>query len=144
MATSTTTTHRRITIGVFAAFLLFSALLYTATVAQVADAKSTAVIHRAILKGSTAYPAVNGEAKWKSKEGERELEVQIEDATRLAGKRLAVRIGGTLVGHMRVSALGRARLVKSTQAGQSVPRSVLDKAVKIRTSAGVLVASGRF
>jgi hypothetical protein len=40
---------------------------------------------------------VNGEAKWKSKEGERELEVQIEDAKKLAGKRLAVRIGGTLV-----------------------------------------------
>jgi hypothetical protein len=87
---------------------------------------------------------VNGEAKWKSKEGERELEVQIEDAKKLAGKQLAVRIGGKLVGHMKVNALGRARLVKSTQAGQSVPKSVAGKAVKIRTSAGVLVASGRF
>jgi NADPH:quinone reductase-like Zn-dependent oxidoreductase len=53
-------------------------------------------------------------------------------------------IGGKLVGHMKVNALGRARLVKSTQTGQSVPASVAGKAVKIRTSAGTLVASGRF
>ena len=54
------------------------------------SAKSTATIKRAPLSGSAAFPAVNGEAKWKSKDGERELEVQIEDAKKLAGKRLTV------------------------------------------------------
>ena len=127
-------------VGLVLIVLMLAVLL----AAQPVRAKSTAVIKRAALSGSVAFPGVNGEAKWKSKGGERELEVQIQDAKKLAGKQLAVRIGGKLVGHMKVNALGRARLVKSTQAGQSVPKSVAGKAVKIRTSAGVLVASGRF
>ena len=130
--------------GAAVALLLIAMLFVALVAAQPVRAGSTAVIKRAALSGSTAFPGVNGEAKWKSKGGERELEVQIQDAKSLAGKRLAVRIGGKLVGHMRVSALGRARLVKSTQAGQSVPTSVAGKGVRIKTSTGALVASGRF
>ena len=48
------------------------------------------------------------------------------------------------MGHMRVNALGRARLVRDTQAGQSVPTSVTGKGVRITTAGGALVASGRF
>jgi len=124
--------------------LLIAMMLAVLVAAQPVRAKSTAVIERAALSGSTAFPGVNGKAKWKSKEGERELEVQIEDAKQLAGKRLTVRIGGKVVVHMRVNALGRARLAKRTQAGQSVPASIAGKAVKIKTSGGRLVASGRF
>ena len=124
--------------------LLLAIALATLLVAQPVVAKSTATIKRATLSGSTAFSAVNGEAKWKAKEGERELEVQLQDAKALAGKRLAVRIGGKLVGHMKVNALGRARLVKSTQAGQSVPASVTGKTVRISTGGGALVASGKF
>ena len=130
--------------GAAVGLLLVAMLLAVLVAAQPVRAKSAAVIKRAALSGSTAFPGVNGEAKWKSKEGERELEVQIQDAKKLAGKQLTVRIGGKVVGHMKVSALGRARLVKSTQAGQSVPASVAGKAVKIKTSGGTLVASGRF
>ena len=130
--------------GAAVGLLLIAMMLAVLVAAQPVRAKSTAVIKRAALSGSTAFPGVNGEAKWKSKEGERELEVQIEDAKKLAGKQLTVRIGGKVVGHMKVSALGRARLVKSTQAGQSVPASIAGKAVKIKTSGGTLVASGRF
>jgi len=133
--------------SIFAAavgLLLIVMMLAVLVAAQPVRAKSTAVIKRAALSGSAAFPGVNGAAKWKSKEGERELEVQIEDAKKLAGKQLAVRIDGKLMGHMKVNALGRARLVKSTQAGQSIPASVEGKAVNIRTSAGTLVASGRF
>lgn len=124
--------------------LLLAIAIATLLVAQPVSAKSTATIKRAALSGSSTFSAVNGEAKWKVKEGERELEIQVQDAKVLAGKRLAVRIGGKLVGHMRVSALGRARLVKSTQAGQSVPAAVAGKTVKITTAGGTLVASGRF
>jgi len=139
-----TATHRRLTVGVFAALLLFAALLYTAATAQIAGAKSTAIIHRAALSGSTTYPTVKGEAKWTKKDTQRELEVQIENAKKLKGKRLAVRIGGALVGFMRVNDLGRARLVRRTEAGQAVPTAIVGKAVKVRTAGGVLVASGRF
>ncbi len=113
-------------------------------IAPPSEAKSTAVIKRAALSGSSTYPGVNGEAKWKAKDGDRELEVQIEDARRLAGKRLAVRIDGKLVGYMTVNSLGRARLAKSTELGQRVPVSVTGDAVRIRTAGGTLVASGRF
>ena len=139
-----TTTHRRVALGFFAALLLFAGLLSAATTSRIAGAKSAEVIHRAALTGSTSYPAVNGEAKWKSKGGDRELEVQIEDAGKLKGKRLAVRVGGSLIGSMRVSNLGRARLVLRTEAGQAVPADVVGKAVKVRTADGVTVASGRF
>lgn len=138
-------TRDRLKLAIAAAGLLLAvALLLSLTVAAPADAKAAEVIKRASVSGSTTYPAVNGEAKWKSKGGERQLEVQIEDAGKLAGKRLAVRIRGKLVGHMRVNSLGRARLEKNTEAGQSVPESVAGRAVKIRTGDGVLVASGRF
>lgn len=131
--------------AIFVAVLLLVTVFWAALVtAGPADAKSVKTIKRAALSGSSAFPAVNGEAKWAAKEGERELEVQIEDAKALKGKRLTVRIGGKVVGHMRVSALGRARLVKSTEAGQSVPQTVTGKAVRIKTAGGTLVASGRF
>jgi hypothetical protein len=145
-ATQTQTAVARRSVPVVAAglLLLLAIAIATLLVAQPVSAKSAATIKRATLSGSSTFSAVNGEAKWKVKEGERELEIQVQDAKALAGKRLAVRIGGKLVGHMRVSALGRARLVKSTQAGQSVPAAVAGKTVRITTAGGTLVASGRF
>ena len=124
--------------------LLVAALLLVLVSATPVHAKSAETIKRATLTGTTAFSAVNGEAKWKSKGGERELEIQIEDAKKLAGKTLTVRIGGKAVGAMKVSALGRARLVRNTEAGQSVPTSVAGKRVRITTAAGKLVASGAF
>lgn len=135
---------RKVVLGATVGLMLIATLLVTLASAAQVGAKSAATIKRAPLSGSAAFPAVNGEAKWKAKDGERELEVQIEDAKRLAGKRLTVRIGGKVMGHMRVSALGRARLVRDTQAGQSVPTSVTGKGVRIRTAGGSLVAGGKF
>lgn len=139
-----TATHRRAAFGIFAALLLFAALFYT-TIARIAGAKSTQIIHRAALKGSRTYPAVTGEAKWKAKNGQRELEVQIDNANPLKDKRLAVGVGGKLIGFVRVNDLGRARLVRRTEAGQAVPTSVVGKAMKVRTAGrlALLVAAAR-
>jgi hypothetical protein len=123
---------------------LLVALIAIAIAADLVNAKSAAVIHKTALKGSSAFPAVKGEAKWKSKGGEREFEVQIEDAASLHSKRLTVKIGGTTIGKMTVGSLGRARLTRSTAAGQSVPRSVLGKTVLVLTAQGNLVARGTF
>lgn len=123
---------------------LFLALMAVAVTADLVNAKSTAVIHRATLKGSSAFPAVNGAAKWKSKGGERELEIQIEDAAQLKGKRLTVKIGGATIGKMTVSSLGRARLTRRTEAGQSVPTSILGKSLRVLTAQGNVVALGNF
>lgn len=138
------TIDRKTLIGVAVGLLAIAMLIAMLAVAQPVRAKSAAVIKKAPLTGSSAFSGVNGEAKWKSKGGERELEIQIEDAKMLAGKRLTVTIGGKLIGRMRVSALGRARLVRNTEAGQSVPASVNGKRVKVSTAGGRLVASGRF
>jgi len=135
--------HKKLSLFVLVG-VLAAALLVAAATAGVSSASSTAVIKKAVLKGSSAHPAVNGTATWKSKEGERELEVQIEDAKPLKGKTLWVRIGGTLVGKMTVNSLGRARLTRTTATGQSVPTAVGGKSVKVRTAGGVLVASGSF
>ena len=82
---------RKTMLGATVGLMLIAMLLVALASAAQVSAKSTATIKRAALSGSTAFPAVNGEAKWKAKEGERELEVQIEDAKTLAGKRLTVR-----------------------------------------------------
>lgn len=124
--------------------MLITLLVAALLVVQPGQATSSEVIKRAKLSGSSTYPAVNGEAKWTSKGGERELEVQIEDAEKLAGKTLAVRIGGKLVGSMKVNSLGRARLELTTEAGHNAPSSVDGKKVGIPTKPGTLVASGRF
>jgi hypothetical protein len=144
-AVTATSRSSRSRFAVVVAGLLMIALAWAMLVAaQPAGAKSTKTIKRAALSGAAAFSAVNGEAKWTSKGGERELEVELEDAKALRGKRLTVRIGGATVGHMRVSPLGRARLVRATEAGQSVQASVAGKSVRITTAGGALVASGRF
>ena len=135
---------RKSIMGVAVGVLLVAMLFATLLVAQPVRAASGTVIKKTALQGSNAYPGVRGEATWKASAGQRELEVEIQGARKLAGERLAVQIGGKLVGHITVSALGRARLEKHTEAGQSVPASVAGKAVKVRTTAGTLVASGRF
>ena len=77
---------RKSIMGAAVGLLLIAVLLAVLVVAQPVRAESTAVIKKAALSGSAAFPGVNGEAKWKSKGGERELEVQIQDAKKLAGK----------------------------------------------------------
>lgn len=141
---SRTTADRKSLIGATVGMVLIAALLLALVAAAPARAGSTATIKRAALSGTGSYSAVNGEAKWKVKGGERELEVQIEDAKKLAGKTLTVTIGGKRAGQMKVGTLGRARLVRSTEAGQSVTASVTGKNVRITTAGGKLVATGKF
>jgi hypothetical protein len=101
----------------------------------------------ATLKGSSAFPQVNGSAKFKSDGDQRELEVQIEDANALIGKRLRVIVDGVAVGGMTVNSLGDARLRRDTERGQTVPVVNPGSVIKIKERAidgGLLVASGTF
>ena len=81
---------RKTMLGAAVGLMLFAMLLLTLASAAQVSAKSTATIKRAPLSGSAAFPAVNGEAKWKAKEGERELEIQMrgrQEARRQAAHR---------------------------------------------------------
>ncbi len=125
------------------AALLGTVLLTVVMPTSAALGKATETIARATLKGSSVYPTVKGAAKWKSKSGERELEVQIQGAKRLRGKKLTVRIDGKFVGYMTVTSLGTGRLYRNTARGARVPTVAVNKLCTIRTASGTLVASGR-
>jgi hypothetical protein len=87
---------------------------------------------------------VSGKATFSKEAGQRELEVEIEHAKSLHGKRLTVFVGGKKIGTMVVGQLGNARLDRSTQRGQAVPNVTAGTGVSVHTAAGAAVAKGRF
>jgi hypothetical protein len=122
--------------------LVIAAGLLAAVVAAAPLAGAATGVHQATLAGSTAFPAVKGKAKFGIDNGVRELDVQIENALRLKGVRLDVRISGSLAGRMTVTSLGTARL---SILGATVPIVRTGSTIAVRrTSNGALVASGKF
>ena len=99
---------------------------------------------RIALKPSAAFPAANGKATFKSRGGERELQIEVEDIRRLRGKRVVFRVGGVLLGTARVNAFGTARIERNSDRGQRVPAVRAGTKVKVRTARGVLIVSGSF
>jgi hypothetical protein len=99
-------------------------------------------VHTATLKGSAAFPAVTGSAKFSVDNGIRQLEAEIEHAKPLAGTNVRFRVDGVLVGTAKVNALGTARINKS---GSAVPAVHTGSTIRVRrASNGALVASGTF
>ncbi len=96
------------------------------------------------LIGSPAFPSAKGKAKFTSKDGQRELEIQVENLNRIAGQTVSFFLGGAAVGSATVSALGQADLSLNTRLGDSVPTSVAGQSVAVRTADGTLIASGSF
>ena len=99
---------------------------------------------RIALQGSAQYSNAKGTAKYKADGGEREFQVELENARPLAGQTLSVFVNGAKVGSFRVSALGAGRLSRNTDLGQSVPAISAGARVQIKTAGGALVASGSF
>jgi hypothetical protein len=99
-------------------------------------------VRLATLSGSAAYPAVNGKATYKvDNNGIREFQAELQDALALKGKTLNVFVNAAKVGTMRINALGNGRL---SLVGASAPviRASTNPTIRVRTSTGVLVASG--
>lgn len=124
------------------ALLTIVALVAALVVAVPFAAAKKTNIHIASLKGSAAFPAANGEAKYGVDDGIRELEVELEDANSIKGAKLKVKVKGQLVGTMRVNSFGNARLVVRGSAVPAVQTG--DSAAVRRASNGTLVASGKF
>jgi len=125
------------------AVFLTALLLGTFMIAPAAHAKGGDAT-RISLTGSAPYANAKGTAKYKAAGGEREFQVELENARPLAGKTLNVFVNGTRVGSMRVSALGVGRFSRNTDLGQSVPLISAGSRVQIKTTAGVIVVSGSF
>jgi len=102
---------------------------------------STAVLIQ--LRGSAAFPAAHGKAKFDNRGARRELEIEAEDIRRLNGATVSFFLAGVKIGQARVT-LGATSLQLSTQRGQAVPTSVAGKRVQIRTAGGVVIVSGSF
>jgi hypothetical protein len=96
------------------------------------------------LQGTSAFPAVGGKATFSRENGRRELEVEVEHARALRGKRLTLFVAGRKIGTMVVGQLGNARLDRSTQRGQAVPSIAAGTRLSVHTAAGTSVAKGRF
>ena len=126
-------------LAAFVAALLLGTLLY-APAAQAKGGDGTIIQ----LRGSAQYPNANGKAKYKAEGGEREFEVELEDARALTGKVLTVYANGAKVGTFRVNNLGNGRLERNSDLGQNVPNIHAGSPVQIKTAAGVLVVSGSF
>ena len=115
-------------IGVLAALALVAAPATAAT-----------NVHQATLKGSPAFPAVTGSAKFSVDDGIRQLEAEIQHAKGLAGTKVRFRVNGFVVGTATVSPVGTARINKS---GGGIPAVSKGSTIRVRRLTGALVASG--
>jgi len=78
------------------ALLALAAVAFAALPAG-AQAAGSGTELRATLHGSAAFPRADGKARFRDRGGQQELEVEVEDANRLAGTRLRVFVGGKQV-----------------------------------------------
>lgn len=106
-----------------------------------APATAATNVHRATLKGSPAFPAVTGSAKFSVDNGVRQLEAEIQHARSLAGTKVRFRVNGTIVGTATVNAVGTARINKS---GSGIPAVSKGSTMRVNRLSGALVASGTF
>jgi ABC-type phosphate transport system substrate-binding protein len=100
---------------------------------------------RIALTSSANFAAVKAKAKYKNRNGERELQVEAENLR--VGFVLSVCVSGARVGGATANSLGAARLNLNTNLRQSVPNVVSGTRIELRAGsscAGALVASGRF
>ena len=96
------------------------------------------------LMPASQYPGARGDSEYEREGNKREVEVTVTGIRQLAGRRVAVSINGRKVGTMLVSSTGRAHRDWSTSHGESVPSARAGSTVKVRTSGGTLIASGRY
>jgi opacity protein-like surface antigen len=118
---------------------LLAALMATAILAPAVQAKGGDGA-RVALKASSAYPGASGKAKSQTT-GERELQVEVEHVRSLAGKRVNFFVNSTKIGSARISGLGAAQV---TRRGSGFPAIQSGTAIKVKTTGGTTVVSGRF
>lgn len=90
----------------------------------------------------SVLPRANGKAKFSSKPGERELQIEVEDMP--VGTAVVFMLGSTQLGTATANAFGEARLNLNSTQGQNVPTSVAGQSVTVTTAAGGLIVTGSF
>ena len=96
------------------------------------------------LTAGKGVAQVTGSSQYQSQPGQRELQIEIEHLRSLAGQSLHAQVNGVTVGSMKVSGTGIAQLTRNTERGQATPMVAHGSIVTVTTSAGIVLASGRF
>lgn len=131
-----------IAVGIAAALMI---ALVGAVATQSAKATITPTVNWQIaLKPSAAFPTASGSAQYQSQPGQRELQIEVQRLTRLAGQYVSFYANGAKFGAGKVSSLGIVQIDRNTELGQSVPWIVHGSTVAARTSTGALIANGQF
>ena len=112
----------------------------TVLVPLAAPAQAARVDLEAFMRPAAAFPHAHGQADFEAEHGARHFEIELHGVARLHGKLVTVRVHGTFVGRMRVSAQGQAHLDRHS----GVPRMSAGDVVRVRTGSGRLVSQGTF
>lgn len=97
----------------------------------------------AFLHPGTAFPRAHGHSEYDQEGAKRELDVTVR-VPRLAGRSVSVRVHGTLVGRVPVSAGGVAHREWETEHGDGVPTVSAGDVMRVTAPSGRLVVSGRY
>ena len=135
----------RIAGGLLAATVVGAGLAAPAAASAAPPAPSVTCCSRGVelgarLNPSSAFPRAHGWARYESHRGWREFEMQVWNVRSLAGKRLTVRVRGTVVGTMRVRSWGGAHMLLH----RGLPSMSAGDLLRVRTGSGALVVSGQF
>lgn len=133
--------QRQATIALGAGAAIAVASILTSAPAQ-ATALDNVELH-AGLHHSAAFPRAHGRSEYDQEGAKRELDVTVRVA-RLAGRSVTVRVHGTLVGRVHVSAGGVAHREWKTEHGDRVPTVSAGDVLRVTAPSGRLVVSGRY
>ncbi len=93
------------------------------------------------------FSGIKGKAKYKNRGGERELEVEVENLSRLSGQAVSVCLNDARVGGAVINSFGNAEMNLNSDRGQTVPAVTFGSSLKVWLGAscnGSLIASGAF
>jgi hypothetical protein len=96
------------------------------------------------LTTNLAHLGTSGSAQYQAQPGQREFQIELHRLASLRGSSLLVRINGGAVGSMKVAANGIAQLTQNSELGQKVPPLTHGSTVTVKTTAGLVIATGRF
>ena len=94
----------------------------------------------ATLKPVSGHPGARGTAHYQSQPGQRELDVEVNHLSSLAGKRVFVYVAGWKIGATRVSSSGVVELSRNAEVGQRVPQVQAGTPIAVATGQAVILA----
>ena len=103
---------------------------------------ANATIIQLVRPVAPVFARAEGKAKFETKSGERQLEIEVEDVP--AGTALIFTLGNVRLGTATANSLGNARLDLNSKRNAGVPMSVVGLSVVVGTSGGRVVVSGTF